>query len=668
MACLRDGIKPKDGYSETVRAFSLKLHFFSPKAYEFVRSEFNNHLPHASTIKAWYRNSNLDAKSGINENAMNILKQIVREMKNKDEKLVGSLSFDEMAIRKHYQWCNKTKEFLGNVSYGDSTDVANNAIVFLINGVNTHITLPIAYYFITTLTAEQRKTLLLEILNELFDCGIIISNVTFDGLPANALMCVLLGADLDSEELKPYFIHPKSNQKIYIILDPSHCQKLVRNNLSNYGIILDANDEEIKWEFFSKLVEFGKNNNYNLSHKINKRHIDFHNRPMHVRTAVETLSNSVADSMEFLMNQNIEQFSNANATIKFIRMINSVFDVMNTQRIMNSHTNQLKSAINPRNEVDVFIFLMKAKEYILSLKIKSNSGSNISITKSSIKAGFRGYVLNIVSVMAIYRDYVEEHHIAIMIATYRFSQDHLERFFGKIRSIHRCNDNPTVQQFIASYKKLQLISDFQISDYSNVSNISNVLTISSLRPKRSTSNDTEQNQQNEEIPDVQYPAEIDRFDYLNDKCSNGAIAFVAYKIERRLLDCGQIYCALCEKVLLENEKLDQRDCIGLSIPCRSTFQICKTTDKAVKQYIDTAKENLNNKVIHSVMMSIKFSELYQMYYGPDHDDDHKHSLVRYIINEYIHIKCNYLSKQKTLDMHKKFFRNDNKKKTHFAGL
>lgn len=79
----------------------------------------------------------------------------------------------------------------------------------------------------------------------------------------------------------------------------------------------------------------------------------------------------------------------------------------------------------------------------------------------------------------MYREYVEEHHIMQMIPTYRYSQDFIEMLFGKIRSKNGCNDNPTVQQFESSYKKLQLISDILISRYSNVSEIcsSNILKV-----------------------------------------------------------------------------------------------------------------------------------------------------------------------------------------------
>lgn len=374
--------------------------------------------------------------------------------------------------------------------------------------------------------------------------------------------------------------------------------------------------------------------------------------------------------MDFLKNQNVEEFKDAGATINFIRIFDSLFDVMNTQRIVSTHPNQLKSALNSHNKEEVFAFLLKAKQYILGLKIEDAKGDIIPIVESKVKTGFRGYVINIESLLAIYQEYVQKDNLMGMIATYRFSQDHLERFFGKIRYAQGCNDNPTIQQFTSCYRKLQLMSDFEISRYSNVTNISStdILMISS-RPRINEmiqQPNEKNNSRDEEILELET---IERASYLMDKCNNSAISFVAYKIEKRLLCCEQVYCSYCERVLNENEKIDRRDCVGNNIPCKSTQEICKATDRAMKMFMNgNVKEDFTAKVIGSVMSTIDFNKIYPLYYEPEHDVDHKHFLVRFIINEYKHIKNIFSSKQKTLDLHKEFFRQKNIKSIHFAGL
>jgi hypothetical protein len=41
------------------------------------------------------------------------------------------------------------------------------------------------------------------------------------------------------------------------------------------------------------------------------------------------------------------------------------------------------------------------------------------------------------------------------------SQDHIELFFGKIRTLGGCNNNPTLNQFKAAYQKLLVHNDIQ---------------------------------------------------------------------------------------------------------------------------------------------------------------------------------------------------------------
>lgn len=438
-------------------------------------------------------------------------------------------------------------------------------------------------------------------------------------------MVYQLGARLDPFDLQPFFIEQSTDHKIHIILDPSHCIKLVRNNFASRSILYDTDNNEIKWEFLVKLMNFGNKCDFNLSHKLTRRHIQYQDRIMHVRTAVETLSKSVADSMQFLMDQNIEEFQHAGATIRFIRMFDNLFDVMNTQRIMNSHPNKFKSALNFNNQDELFSFLREAKDYILSLKVK-DANKLIPIVKSNVKAGFRGLAMNAQSISAMYETYVGERQDMSMLATYRLSQDHLEMFFNRIRSRNGCNDNPTVIQFQSSYKRIQLISDLNITIGANVSAIaaSNILTISSSKKneKKRVPHENNEDEEEEEDSNTINIENIQHADYLIDKCNNGAITFVAYTIEQTILNCEQFYCELCRKVLLENGKLIQRDCIGGKVPCKSTFDICKAADIAIKQYVGSTQKHLTNRVISSVLMNLNIDHIFSRYFYPEHDRKH----------------------------------------------
>lgn len=202
----------------------MSLHYLSPRGYSYVRDKFNQHLPHVQTIRQWYRNSNIDVSSGIGESALNALQQYAENMKKKNGQLIVSLAFDEMAIQRNLMWCY--------------------VIVFMACGLNAEFEQPIAFYFIQTLTAEVRAHIVNEVIKEISQRGIKVSNITFDGYKSNAKMCEILGADLSAVDgdYVTNFPNPYDNSKVLIIFDPSHLMKLWRNTLGNRKIIFDGTD------------------------------------------------------------------------------------------------------------------------------------------------------------------------------------------------------------------------------------------------------------------------------------------------------------------------------------------------------------------------------------------------------------------------------------------
>ena len=78
------------------------------------------------------------------------------------------------------------------------------------------------------------------------------------------------------------------------------------------------------------------------------------------------------------------------------------------------------------------------------------------------KTGFVGFLVAIDSIQSIFSDLIEKEEAPMNYnLTYKFSQDHLQLFFGAIRSSGGFNNNPTAQQFTAAYKKLLLRSSIE---------------------------------------------------------------------------------------------------------------------------------------------------------------------------------------------------------------
>lgn len=84
-------------------------------------------------------------------------------------------------------------------------------------------------------------------LNKCSEVGVFVPSVTFDGCPANFQAVEKLGCDFgDVHNLKTYFIHPSTSDKVYVIVDPCHVIKVIRNTFENKKLPYDEDDPTYK--------------------------------------------------------------------------------------------------------------------------------------------------------------------------------------------------------------------------------------------------------------------------------------------------------------------------------------------------------------------------------------------------------------------------------------
>lgn len=88
--------------------------------------------------------------------------------------------------------------------------------------------------------------------------------------------------------------------------------------------------------------------------KLTKKHISWDANIMSVRVAAETISNSVADSLQLLLNKKINGFEGCKPTIEYIRCFNDLFDVMNSKY---ENAIGLKKPINEENIESIISYI-----------------------------------------------------------------------------------------------------------------------------------------------------------------------------------------------------------------------------------------------------------------------------------------------------------------------
>lgn len=361
---IKDKKRPMRKYTPEFRKFCLTLHFYSPRAYTYVRKTFDTCLPHPKTIYNWYRS--LNGSPGFTDEAFNLLKT---KAESTGKKIICALIADEMAIRPQ-----NIKGGEGNIDFGTGTSncsiKATEAYTFILVCLNEHWKIPLGYFLVHGLCGEKKANLLKICLTKCQDVGVKVVSLTFDGHPTNISAMELLGCRIkDPENMKTTFKHPAADHDVAVFLDFIHMIKLVRNHFEAKKQFLDENENEVDWGFLTELNSLQEREGLHAANKLTLKHLAFRNSIMKVKLAVQLLSRSVAVALEFCRKiLKLDEFKDSEATEKFIKTLNNLFDIFNSRRLTQ---HGFCHPLSSNNKDTIFEFLDKAKQYITKLNIKT---------------------------------------------------------------------------------------------------------------------------------------------------------------------------------------------------------------------------------------------------------------------------------------------------------
>lgn len=123
-------------------------------------------------------------------------------------------------------------------------------------------------------------------------------------------------------------------------------------------------------------------------------------------------------------------FKGAEATIRFIRLIDRLFDLLNSRNPLGK---TYKAPIKRENKDFWNDFFENGLEYLKGLKHSDER----PLYDSKNKVPILGFSITIKSIIGMYEEYIEKTGMLTYILTYKFSQDHLELFFCCLRYEHR---------------------------------------------------------------------------------------------------------------------------------------------------------------------------------------------------------------------------------------
>lgn len=167
-------IQKKKHFTPELRAFALTLNFYSPKAYNFIRSEFGQSLPHPSTLRSWYHE--IKVGEGFTDESFKSLNIKSQEYRASGKTLFCSLMLDEMHIKKQIEWdgqfCHGFSSIGKDYQTTDPTlKAATQVLVLLVVALDSHWKVPIGYFFHKGMTAQDTANIVKDALIKLFEIG-----------------------------------------------------------------------------------------------------------------------------------------------------------------------------------------------------------------------------------------------------------------------------------------------------------------------------------------------------------------------------------------------------------------------------------------------------------------------------------------------------------------
>lgn len=632
-------------YSEEVRSFALTLHFYSPKAYNYVRNTWGKRiLPHPSTIRGWYQVVN--GSPGLTKESLETI-----AARSSKKKVVVNLVIDEMAIKQEVIYNKYSGQYYGGIDLGnfghaegnkscqnDNPIMATNALVFMAVSLNESWKVPIGYFLIKGLSSIERANLLKLVLEalQLHHCNVY--SVTFDGATTNLGMCEVFGANFKyGTNFQPYFINPITQEPCYVFLDLCHMIKLVRNTLGEYKTLRIAKKEKIEWYFIEQLYKLQCDEGLRAGNKLTRKHIHFENNKMNVKLAMQTLSASVSKSLIFLSQlpdkEIQDKFSTSIPTAQFCQNFNDMADILNCKNKFSKE--EFNCPLTDNNYSRLKMHAENFEKYIVNL----TNAKETPILKTQRKTGFLGIIICLRNIFPLFEK-LKSLSLTYLL-TYKLSQDYLETFFSAIRGRNGFNNNPNALQFQTSYKRLLIrheLKEFQNGNciFDNIE----ILHVSSRKENLKCPIGNSDMLQSTIEFDHDYVSTCFALSTFVEEVVLYISGFVSHKLTL-IIDCP-----ICKEQLVgENmpllSKMKNRG--PFIAPSKDVISICKVSERIIRQYSHTLfsrniKTIIMNKIFNQIGNPFDNEIMNEHVLCQQIFDNHRSQLCKYIIELYVNIK------------------------------
>ena len=426
-------------WTQQDKLLALGLYYKSPSAYRFMQHTFR--LPTERTLRNYI--TGFDVTTGFDTDFMAALQKRVEALNDAERNVV--VTFDGMSLRsalKYFEHDDRIVGFEDLASFGGvSVNVAKHALQFMVRGISSRWKQPVGHFFIgASVNSEILKSMIVSLITKLEAIGLHVAAVVCDQEASHRVCLNALGVTNEA----PFFTSTSGNV-VYVLNDPPHLIKNVRNNLLRYDFLID--DAVVSFEHIATLFELEQANVLRFVPKLTKGHIEMNNfKKMNVKLATQVLSHSVASGIRAYIALN-QMSSDANPTADFVERINRLFDIMNSNnpKVNNKWKKPLTS-----ETVEQLQELKNAAQWIEKWHFRSKKKPSVVKVTLPFKSGF---VMTLNALHDVCCSLLCHYNFRFIL-TSRFNQDIVENWFSCIRGKGRNNDSRTTVEYEAASKNV----------------------------------------------------------------------------------------------------------------------------------------------------------------------------------------------------------------------
>ncbi|XP_053990149.1 uncharacterized protein LOC128882547 [Hylaeus volcanicus] len=260
---LRNVSKYRRRYDDRLKDFALSIYYHSLKAYRFLRKSLC--LSTIRTLRSYQQTFHI--YPCVNMQVLNMLKAKFLTYAVEDK--VVSLVFDEIHLYNEVYYDPHMDQFRGVADDGDTRqpECATSALTCMIKWINKNAKQTLGYWFLSSAgNSDKTQNIIQKTVAKVWEMGLIPKVIVFDQGPRNVGLLKILNITPQ----KPYFYY--KSEKIFIIFDPPHLLKSVRNNFNKSDI--EYNGKIASWGDIYKMFALNSKRPLNLVPKLNNRRFE----------------------------------------------------------------------------------------------------------------------------------------------------------------------------------------------------------------------------------------------------------------------------------------------------------------------------------------------------------------------------------------------------------